>query len=263
MPLSRSTPYGKRAVCRCRTTRLVRRRPSRHACNDGTTIGAGRHGFGPRRRADEGDGSEPARSGRDRRRCRRSRRRCQRGPGTCLHALATLVAYLRSAEQAGISPGDALPKINVALAADIDEFATIAKLRAARRLIWRVADASGAGDVAASVHAQLSDVLPDDGEARSVDQYSAHDDRLHRRGTRRRRCDRRSAVHVRTRQTARVRTPRRPQHSDRLPGGKSSRPRQRSGGRLVVRRKPHRGHGEEGLGNFPGHRGAAAACSPD
>ena len=65
--------------------------------------------------------------------------------------LATLVAYLRSAEQAGITPGEALPKINVALAADIDEFATIAKLRAARRLIWRVADASGAGDAAASV----------------------------------------------------------------------------------------------------------------
>ena len=65
--------------------------------------------------------------------------------------LATLVAYLRAAEHAGISPGDALPKINVALAADIDEFSTIAKLRAARRLIWRVADASGAGESAASV----------------------------------------------------------------------------------------------------------------
>ena len=60
--------------------------------------------------------------------------------------LATLVAYLRVAEHAGISPADALPQINVALAADIDEFSTIAKLRAARRLIWRVADASGAGE---------------------------------------------------------------------------------------------------------------------
>ena len=68
--------------------------------------------------------------------------------------LATLVAYLRAAEHASISPGEAIPKINVALAADIDEFSTIAKLRAARRLIWRVADASGAGESAASV--QLS-----------------------------------------------------------------------------------------------------------
>jgi methylmalonyl-CoA mutase len=65
--------------------------------------------------------------------------------------LATLVAYLRAAEDGGIAPAQALSKINVALAADIDEFSTIAKLRAARRLIWRVADASGAGDAAANV----------------------------------------------------------------------------------------------------------------
>jgi len=65
--------------------------------------------------------------------------------------LATLVAYLRAAEAGGIPPAEALPKINVALAADIDEFSTIAKLRAARRLIWRVADACGAGDAAARV----------------------------------------------------------------------------------------------------------------
>jgi methylmalonyl-CoA mutase len=65
--------------------------------------------------------------------------------------LSAFVAYLRAAEEGGISPIDALPKINVALAADIDEFSTIAKLRAARRLIWRVADASGAGDAASAV----------------------------------------------------------------------------------------------------------------
>jgi methylmalonyl-CoA mutase len=65
--------------------------------------------------------------------------------------LAALVSYLRAAEEGGVSPAEALPKINVALAADIDEFSTIAKLRAARRLIWRVADASGAGDVASAV----------------------------------------------------------------------------------------------------------------
>lgn len=65
--------------------------------------------------------------------------------------LATLVAYLRAANDAGITAATALGKINVALAADIDEFATIAKLRAARRLIWRVADACGAGDAARGV----------------------------------------------------------------------------------------------------------------
>ncbi|HET6390170.1 methylmalonyl-CoA mutase family protein [Hyphomicrobium sp.] len=65
--------------------------------------------------------------------------------------LSALVAYLRAADEGGIPPAKALPKINVALAADIDEFSTIAKLRAARRLIWRVADASGAGDAASAV----------------------------------------------------------------------------------------------------------------
>lgn len=67
------------------------------------------------------------------------------------YMLSTLIAYLKAAEKGGIAPGDALPKINVALAADIDEFSTIAKLRAARRLIWRVADACGAGHAAAQV----------------------------------------------------------------------------------------------------------------
>lgn len=67
------------------------------------------------------------------------------------YMLATLVAYLRAAEDGGIAPAQALAKINVSLAADIDEFSTIAKLRAARHLIWRVADASGAGEAAARV----------------------------------------------------------------------------------------------------------------
>lgn len=65
--------------------------------------------------------------------------------------LATLVAYLRAGERAGIAPNDMLAQITVALAADADQFATIAKLRAARKLVWRVADACGAGEVAAKV----------------------------------------------------------------------------------------------------------------
>lgn len=66
--------------------------------------------------------------------------------------LATLVAYLRAMENAGIAVDAALPKIAVGLAADTDQFLTIAKLRAARRLIWRVADAAGSGESAAGVH---------------------------------------------------------------------------------------------------------------
>ncbi len=65
--------------------------------------------------------------------------------------LATLVAYLRAMEAAGIAPGDALQKVAVALSVDADQFLGIAKLRAARRLVWRVAQACGAGDAAARV----------------------------------------------------------------------------------------------------------------
>lgn len=66
--------------------------------------------------------------------------------------LATLVAYLRAAEARGLSIRQILPKIAIGLAADADQFATIAKLRAARRLVWRVAEASGAGEAAGHVH---------------------------------------------------------------------------------------------------------------
>ncbi len=62
--------------------------------------------------------------------------------------LATLVAYLRACEVAGLRPRMALGKIALALAADADLFLTIAKLRAARRLVARVAEACGAGSAA-------------------------------------------------------------------------------------------------------------------
>lgn len=65
--------------------------------------------------------------------------------------LATLVAYLRACETAGLKPADALPKIEVCLAIDDDQFMGIAKLRAARQLVWRVADACGAGEACAKV----------------------------------------------------------------------------------------------------------------
>ena len=58
--------------------------------------------------------------------------------------LGTLVAYLRAAESHGVAPVDALPHIAIALAADADQFLTIAKFRACRRLVWRVAEACGA-----------------------------------------------------------------------------------------------------------------------
>ena len=59
--------------------------------------------------------------------------------------LATLVAYLRACEEGGLRPRMALGQIAIALAADADLFLTVAKLRAARRLVARVAEACGAG----------------------------------------------------------------------------------------------------------------------
>jgi len=66
--------------------------------------------------------------------------------------LSTLVAYLRALEAAGIAPAQALTKIAVNVAVDADQFLSITSLRAARRLVWRVADACGAGDAAGLVH---------------------------------------------------------------------------------------------------------------
>jgi len=55
--------------------------------------------------------------------------------------LATLVAYLRACEDTGLRPRSAFTKIALGLAADADLFLTMAKLRAARRLVARVAEA--------------------------------------------------------------------------------------------------------------------------
>lgn len=65
--------------------------------------------------------------------------------------LATIVAYLGALEEAGIAPERTLPKIAVVLAVDSDQLLGLAKLRAARRLVWRIAEACGAGTAAAHV----------------------------------------------------------------------------------------------------------------
>ena len=62
--------------------------------------------------------------------------------------LATVAAYLRGAETAGIKPVAALGKIAVEVAIDADQFLGIAKVRAARRLIARMAEVCAAGTAA-------------------------------------------------------------------------------------------------------------------
>ncbi|WP_439938596.1 methylmalonyl-CoA mutase family protein [Nocardia sp. N13] len=60
-------------------------------------------------------------------------------------AIATGVAYLRLLAEEGFSVDQAAPMVEFRLAATDEQFPTIAKLRAARRLWARVLEASGAG----------------------------------------------------------------------------------------------------------------------
>jgi methylmalonyl-CoA mutase len=71
--------------------------------------------------------------------------------------IAAAVAYLRLLGDGGVAVPDALRQISFRLAADDDQFMTIAKLRAARQLWARVAEVVGAPDAgAATVHAVTS-----------------------------------------------------------------------------------------------------------
>ena len=68
-------------------------------------------------------------------------------------SLADGVAYLRACEQAGIDLGRAAAKLEFRYAAGVDQFLTLAKLRAARRLWARVAQACGIEPASQRQHA--------------------------------------------------------------------------------------------------------------
>ena len=70
--------------------------------------------------------------------------------------LATYVAYLRPFVERGIELTRATAAIDAALAADADQFLSIAKFRAARLLIGRVLETVGAGDAHCRIHAETS-----------------------------------------------------------------------------------------------------------
>ncbi|MEU1482916.1 methylmalonyl-CoA mutase small subunit [Streptomyces sp. NPDC005752] len=75
-------------------------------------------------------------------------------------SLATGVAYLRALTAAGLSVEDACAQLEFRYAATADQFLTIAKLRAARRLWARVAEVCGAPDAGAQrQHAVTSPVM--------------------------------------------------------------------------------------------------------
>ncbi|BBA87884.1 methylmalonyl-CoA mutase small subunit [Mycobacterium pseudoshottsii] len=71
--------------------------------------------------------------------------------------IGAAVAYLRLLTESGLSIGDALAQIGLRLAADDDQFMTLAKMRAARRLWARVAEVAGDPDGgAATLHGETS-----------------------------------------------------------------------------------------------------------
>ena len=70
--------------------------------------------------------------------------------------LATAVAYLRAQEAAGHDLDSARERIAVLLAADADEFVTVAKFRAVRRLWARVEQACGLDPKPLRVHAETA-----------------------------------------------------------------------------------------------------------
>ncbi|MFD0689395.1 methylmalonyl-CoA mutase family protein [Actinomadura fibrosa] len=75
-------------------------------------------------------------------------------------AVAAGVAYLRTLTAAGLSVDEAFGQIEFRLAVSADQFSSIAKLRALRRLWTRVAEVSGASDgTAARVHAVTSSAM--------------------------------------------------------------------------------------------------------
>ncbi|MGP4025499.1 methylmalonyl-CoA mutase family protein [Actinomadura sp. 3N407] len=75
-------------------------------------------------------------------------------------AVAAGVAYLRALTGAGLSVDEAFGQIEFRVAVNADQFASIAKLRAVRRLWARVAEVSGAAEgTAARVHAVTSSAM--------------------------------------------------------------------------------------------------------
>ena len=90
-----------------------------------------------------------------------------------LAALAsTLVAYLRAGEAAGISVADLLGQIDVAVSVDTEPFTSAAKLRAARKLIWRIARCGRRRGSSIQAPHHRRHLAPHHGQARRLDEHA-------------------------------------------------------------------------------------------
>ena len=101
--------------------------------------------------------------------------------------LAVALAYLRALEAEGVALEAARRMIFFRLSADADQFLTIAKFRALRKL-WARVEVSCGLDARAGFRLGRNRVAHDDA-ARSAREHSARDHRCVRRRARRRRCD--------------------------------------------------------------------------
>ncbi|CAM3151206.1 methylmalonyl-CoA mutase family protein [Saccharomonospora xinjiangensis] len=72
---------------------------------------------------------------------------------------ATVVAYLRALTEAGLDVAGAAARIECRLAATTDQFGTIAKFRAARRVLARIVEVCGAPSAAVRQHAVTSPAM--------------------------------------------------------------------------------------------------------
>ena len=139
------------------------------------------------------------------------------------YVLAVALAYLRALEAGGIALDAARGMIYFRLAADADQFLTMAKFRALRKLWARVEEACGLGTGA--VLRRGRDRLANDDQARSLREHAAHDHRGGCRRPRRRRRHHRAAVHDGARPARAFRAPNGTQHPARAAGRIATSPR--------------------------------------
>ncbi len=172
--------------------------------------------------------------------------------------LGVALAYLRALEAGGVALDAARRVIFFRLSADTDQFLTIAKFRALRKL-WARVEASCALAPGASICCGRNGVAHDDA-ARSACEYFARHRRHVRRDARRRRRDHGAAVHRRARPARAFRATHRAQY----PTGSARRVAPRQGRRPGGRLRRHRGFDRSvlprRLGAVPRDRSSRRHC---
>ena len=167
-------------------------------------------------------------------------------------ALANAVAYFRALEAQGMSLDQARRLIFFRLAADQDQFLTIAKFRAIRKLWARVEQASGLEPSCACVTAETAWRMMT--RARSSREHRTRHHRSTCRCRRRRRCRHGAALQRRARHPRCVRQACCPQHADHPSGRVESPSRRRCRSGLRRHRISHRAALRKGVGLVSGDR---------